>query len=316
MNFKKQLLVLVVIALVVAAFTGCTATDSTDSKGATAANYNQGALSEAELNAKLIKTIGLQSLLDLVDQDMLADIQPITEDMTQAVNVRISTIKSQYLDKFDLTLKMNGFDSEDELKNALLFDAQRQAYINHFVGTTLVTEDDIQAYYDQFEPQIQASHILIRATDDSQAAQDDAKKLAQELTNRIAAGEDFAALAVEFSNDPGSGANGGDLGPFGRGMMVTEFEDAAFTLAIGEVTAEPVKTQFGYHIIKKTAQDQKLSFEEMKLEIQKLLAEEKLKADQNLGTKALIQLRKDNGMEILNPVLSEQYKLFTEQLAP
>ncbi|MBP6440251.1 MAG: peptidylprolyl isomerase [Caldilineaceae bacterium] len=79
--------------------------------------------------------------------------------------------------------------------------------------------------------------------------------LANELRARILAGEDFAALAAEYSDDVGSGQNGGDLGWFGRGMMVAPFEEAAFSLPVGEVS-EPVKTDFGYHLIEVTERDE------------------------------------------------------------
>lgn len=78
--------------------------------------------------------------------------------------------------------------------------------------------------------------------------------LANELRARILAGEDFAALAAEYSDDFGSAQNGGDLGWFGRGMMVAPFEEAAFSLAVGEVS-EPVQTDFGYHLIEVVERD-------------------------------------------------------------
>jgi foldase protein PrsA len=68
------------------------------------------------------------------------------------------------------------------------------------------------------------------------------------VTELLKNGTDFAKLAGQFSTDTGSGAVGGDLGWFGRGAMVSEFEDAAFSQPIGEI-GEPVQTQFGYHII-------------------------------------------------------------------
>ena len=85
---------------------------------------------------------------------------------------------------------------------------------------------------------------------------DDAETLAlaQEIRQRLADGEEFAALAAEYSDDPGSAANGGDLGWFGRGRMVAPFEEAAFALAVNEIS-EPVKTDFGYHIIEVLEQD-------------------------------------------------------------
>jgi parvulin-like peptidyl-prolyl isomerase len=86
---------------------------------------------------------------------------------------------------------------------------------------------------------------------------DDAQALARviEVQKKLAAGEDFAALAAQYSDDPGSKTQGGDLGWFARGQgLVKEFEDAAFSLPIGEVS-EPVKTQFGYHLIRVDEKD-------------------------------------------------------------
>lgn len=87
---------------------------------------------------------------------------------------------------------------------------------------------------------IQASHILVEK-------QSQALKILDELSK----GSDFKELAKKHSTCP-SGKRGGDLGSFGRGQMVKPFEDAAFALNVGETTKEPVKTQFGYHIIKRT----------------------------------------------------------------
>jgi peptidyl-prolyl cis-trans isomerase C len=87
---------------------------------------------------------------------------------------------------------------------------------------------------------IKASHILVEK-------QSQALKILQELDG----GSEFKELARKYSTCP-SGKRGGDLGSFGRGQMVKPFEDAAFKLNVGEVTKNPVKTQFGYHIIKRT----------------------------------------------------------------
>lgn len=87
--------------------------------------------------------------------------------------------------------------------------------------------------------QVRASHILVKTEDE-----------ANRILKRISDGEDFTAVAKRFSSCP-SRKNGGDLGWFGRGMMATEFEKAAFAADAGNVVG-PVKTQFGYHVIKVT----------------------------------------------------------------
>lgn len=86
---------------------------------------------------------------------------------------------------------------------------------------------------------IRCSHILVQKQSEALAA-----------IERLKKGESFANLAKELSIDKGSGKKGGDLGSFGRGMMVRPFEEAAFKLERGQLS-EPVKTEFGYHIIKR-----------------------------------------------------------------
>jgi len=94
---------------------------------------------------------------------------------------------------------------------------------------------------------VKVSHILINqyGSDENNLAE------ANKIYQRLIAGESFEKLAKEFSKDPGSGSNGGDLGYFSKGMMVKEFEDASFSGAVG-VVQKPVKTTYGYHIIKVT----------------------------------------------------------------
>ena len=87
---------------------------------------------------------------------------------------------------------------------------------------------------------IKCSHILVKKQSE-----------ALSILERLKKGENFNNLAKEFSIDKASAKRGGDLGLFGRGMMVKPFEEAAFKLNKGEITSEPVKTEFGYHIIKR-----------------------------------------------------------------
>jgi peptidyl-prolyl cis-trans isomerase D len=114
------------------------------------------------------------------------------------------------------------------------------------------TDADLRAAYeaspDRFrtDEQRRARHILVAVDADTDDAA--ALRLATDLRARIAAGEDFAALVRKFSDDPGSTASGGDLGWAARGTYVAAFEAALFGQQVGEVS-EPVKTEFGYHVI-------------------------------------------------------------------
>ncbi len=126
---------------------------------------------------------------------------------------------------------------------------------------------DLQAYYDGHKNEwetVTARHILIRFKGSPVGLKDGEKDLtdeealakAKDLRAKIVAGGDFAALAKAESDDVGSGANGGSLGEFTRGRMVPPFDEAAFTLKVNDVS-EPVKTQFGYHVIQVTKHDTK-----------------------------------------------------------
>jgi peptidyl-prolyl cis-trans isomerase D len=120
------------------------------------------------------------------------------------------------------------------------------------------TDAEIEEYYAAekarltVEEQRRARHILIKLEEDaSEAAVAAARSKAEDLVKRLREGADFAALAKEFSDDPGSAVEGGDLGLFGKGMMVPEFEAATFALD-KDAISDPVRSPFGFHIIQVT----------------------------------------------------------------
>lgn len=134
--------------------------------------------------------------------------------------------------------------------------------------------------------EVKASHILILATEENAEAK------AFELLAELKGGKDFAELAKARSQDPGSGAKGGDLGFFGRGRMAKAFEEAAFRLKVGELSGL-VETQFGYHIIKVTDRKDagKQPFDEVRSTLlqevtQKILSEGRIKAGQQIMQRA------------------------------
>ena len=94
---------------------------------------------------------------------------------------------------------------------------------------------------------MRASHILIKP---AERGDDEARALAEEILKQLNDGADFTEMAAEFSEDPTVAKNNGDLGTFGRGKMVPAFEDAVFALREPGELAGPVKTKFGYHIIR------------------------------------------------------------------
>jgi peptidyl-prolyl cis-trans isomerase C len=150
------------------------------------------------------------------------------------------------------------------------------------IGKTVKASDaEVRKYYDEHPSDFErarASHILIRFQGSQVPIRPGQKDLteaeslakAQALLKRVKAGGDFAKIAEAESDDTGTGAKGGDLDEFGRGQMVGPFDEAVFAMKPGDVS-EPVKTQFGYHIIKLVSRH-KVSYEEAKAPIERKLS--------------------------------------------
>ena len=186
----------------------------------------------------------------------------------------------------------SGMESDPDYVNRMRFLKRRSLRDAYFVKNIqdTVTEADIRTAYDKEaaalagKEEIRARHILVKS-------EEEAKAVIAELDD----GADFAELAKSKSTGP-SGPKGGDLGFFGQGQMVPPFETAAFSLTPGSHSKEPVKTQFGYHVIKveekRAAQPPK--FEEIRASLRDSLVREKF-------TKAVAELKKNAKIEILQP---------------
>jgi peptidyl-prolyl cis-trans isomerase C len=174
------------------------------------------------------------------------------------IDARIAQIRGQFPSEqaFAQTLAQRQLTLEGlraDVRQGLQIDKMIDAEVS---GRTTVTAEQVNDFYTknptefQQTERVRASHILIRVPEGADAkAKDEARARAAAILTDVKAGGDFAALAKEHSQDPGSGRQGGDLGFFERGQMVGPFEQAAFSLAAGQAS-ELVETQFGFHIIK------------------------------------------------------------------
>jgi peptidyl-prolyl cis-trans isomerase C len=186
-----------------------------------------------------------------------------------------------------LTLAQEGkrrkLDEQPEFKTQLAYQNQQSLanYTYLAISKDLKLDDaTLHAYYDAHKAdyeQVHARHILIRMHGSTVPMKPGAKDLtteealakAQDLEKRLKAGDDFGKLAAAESDDSQSALNGGDLGTFPHGKMVPSFDEAVFKMTPGQIS-EPVKSQFGYHIIKLEGTETK-SFDEVKVEIEKKL---------------------------------------------
>ena len=180
---------------------------------------------------------------DKIDLNYVWLTPALVESKVKVTDAGLKQFFEQNLEKFRVSEKVS--------LRYLQFDPAR--YENE-VAT--LTDEELQRYYrrnlDQFEilEQIKAAHILLSVAEDADSVTvQKRRELAEQLLQQLQDGADFAQLAKNHSDDKSNAANGGELGTFGRGTMVREFEDAVFTLRPGQLS-DVVQTPFGFHIIK------------------------------------------------------------------
>lgn len=214
-----------------------------------------GDITQEEFYNSMKEIAGDQLLQQVVVEQILNDKYEVTDE---EIDAELATVKEQYGEGYEAALAQSNV-TEEMLKSNIRFTLLQEKATKDVE----VTDEEIQKYYDQASQELNARHILV---------EDEAT--ANEIIEKLNAGEDFAELAKEFSTDPGSGAQGGDLGWFSVGTMVPAFNDAAYALEIDKIS-EPVQSDFGYHIIQvkeKRAVKDYGTLEEKKEEIRESIA--------------------------------------------
>jgi peptidyl-prolyl cis-trans isomerase C len=254
---------------------------------------------------KVVAKVGmleiLQSELDLAIENLDPQLAQLPEDqrtvaaLSGAIDVKLlveGAIKDG-LDKSDAFAKRLSFIKDRELHNVY--------FRKHVVDA--ITTEEVKARYDKEiasipeEEEASARHILV-------SSEDEAKAVIAELDG----GKDFAEVAKEKSTDSNKDA-GGDLGWFGKGRMVPEFETAAFALEKGAYTKTPVQTQFGFHVIK--LEDKRIapppSFEMVEQQVRQLVMRDKY-------ISVIEAAKADQKVEIMDETLKKGYEEASKQL--
>jgi peptidyl-prolyl cis-trans isomerase C len=201
-----------------------------------------------------------KALDNLIDQKLLV---MAAEDRGFGVtdadfNTAVAQIKARFPSEVEFTnaLQQQGMTQEDFLESFRSDLTIRNFVQSAFTDTINVTLAEARTYFDTHPAEfvspeaVHARHILMRTTQNSTPEEDAAaRQRAEAAHKRVQGGEDFIAVARDASEDETTSQNGGDLGFFTRGQMVAPFDSVAFTLAPGAVSG-PVKTQFGWHVIK------------------------------------------------------------------
>lgn len=260
------------------------------------------------------------SVIETIDKIILEKKYKEDSELKEYVDAQINNYIQQYgEDGFKQALEQSNM-TENDLRATIALDYRRNLAVKDYIKKQ-IKDDEINKYYENdVRGDIKASHILIKpATTDSSTeeekakAEEEALKKAKDVIKRLDKGEKFSDLAKELSDD-GSASDGGDLGYFSKGKMVDAFENAVVKLEKGKYTTEPVKSEYGYHIILKVDQKAKPKLKEVKDEIIDNLVNDKLNSDEKLKYKALYEIRKEAKLEIHDDATKNKYESYMKEL--
>jgi peptidyl-prolyl cis-trans isomerase C len=262
-------------------------------------------------DSKVVATINGKPITDadllVADGEIGADMGSLPPDQKRMSLVEFLIDNQLFAEAGEASKLGEGKEFEDRLAY-LKRRALRELYFEKIIKGSVSDADARKIYDDQVkmlkpEEEVSARHILVESED----------KI-KEIKEKVKGGGDFVALAKEFSKDPGSKDNGGDLGYFGKGQMVPEFEQVVFTLKKGDVS-DPVKTQFGWHLIKiedrRTKQPPAFDIVKDRI-LQSLLLQKAQQSATELRSKAKIEFV-DEGIK---KAIDDRNKTMQQQTAP
>ena len=260
------------------------------------AKTNETEYTAEQLYQELVNAYGLSNGVSLVDTKILEKKFSVDED---AIKELIDEFKVQLGTNYYAFMQQYGLNTDEEIydyfKLAQLQDAA-------FALEYPITDDQLQAAYEAYQAKLKARHILV---EDEETAKEIIAKL-DEAEDKEAT---FKELAAEYGTDS-TASNGGDLGAFGEGEMVSEFEEGTKALEVNTYTKEPVKSQFGYHVIYRY--DDARTFDEMKEELESELRSEEY-TQLRLET-ILIKYRSEANFKFTDELLQKRYETIVKNI--
>jgi foldase protein PrsA len=286
-------------------------------------------LKEGNITADDLYTIikdksGAQVITDEIDNLILNEKYENDDDEKEYIESQIKSLEDSATENevtYEYLLNYYGYEDEASFKESLILNYRREKAINEYLKENL-DEKDINNYYENnVFGDVEVKHILIAPdytddmSDDAMAVADaNSKVVAESVIKKLNDGEEWDALAKEYSDDSTNSNEGGDLGWITAGEMVADFEAAAFSLEKDEYTKEPVKTEYGYHIIYKTDEKEKATLEDSTDTIKAALVSSLLEDDPTLAIDALVKVRAESNLEIIDTELKTLYSnLITQQ---
>lgn len=319
--FVNMSLVLTIILLV----TGCTNAKLKNGEEKVV-SFDKDKITADTLYKSLKEKYGINVLIDLMDHKLLDKEFATTEEEKTQIESQITQMKQSYQDNeegFKQAIQQYfGVQDEKELRELLSLEYKRNSAIEKYVADH-IDDAEIEEYYNtKTVGKTTARHILIKpetkdnmTEEEKSDAEKKAEDKARDIIKQLEDGKKFATLAKKYSDDAGTKNDGGKLEEFDNESNMDEnFLAATAKLKEGEYTKEPVKSQYGYHIILKEKEKDKPKLKSVKKNIQKTLANEKLENNATLRYEALRDYREEKGLKFTDSDLKKEYNKYMERL--
>ena len=278
-----------------------------------------------DLYEELKENYGTDTLISLIDE-YIADkeIQEFTKENEEYVQEVVDYYK-EYAEYYGVDLAtflssyagLTGITTEDQFYNYILKDYKKSLAIIKYIGEN-ADEKDIKDYYNEnYSDSLTVKHILIQVDsedEDKEAAEKEAYNTAVKLIKKLddtksdKLEDKFDELAEDYSDDTETYSNGGLIEEFVKSDVVEEFWNASYELKDGKYTAEPIKTTYGYHVILKISSTPVEEYKNIKDDVRKAYAENKLNADSTLFHKSWDELRNKYKLSFKDDLMKEAYK--------
>ncbi len=279
----KKLMIVLAVLLGLSSLAAC----GNNSKDSAVVTTKGGKITQDQFYKELKAKYGDQVLQEMVYDKLLKKKYNVSQ---KEIDKKINEVKGQFPTDaaFKSALQQNNLTEKSFKQNVEQQLLLTKATTDGVTASTKEMKDYFSKNKDKLI-EVKASHILVKD-----------KKTADAIEKKIKDGQDFATLAKKYSTDP-SKDKGGDLGWFHKGDMVPEFEKKAFSMKVGDIS-DPVKSQYGYHIIKLTGK--KDTFDELKPEIKDAVIKSKAKAPQDV----LQKLVKNSDVKIKDDQFKDLFK--------
>ena len=319
-EFSIACIIIFVLAIIIVVLAFSKRIPKTKSGEEILASIDGLTITSDKLYSNLKDSYGTNQVINMIDEAIADDyVKELTKENEKYIDQVVDYYK-QYADYYGVSFEeflsqyvgISGVTTEDEFRDYVTKDYKKTLAVKKYIGSTISEEELKKEFKENYKEKLTVRHILIEVNDET--SEEDAKAKAEELIKQLNEVKDdtdklekkFKDLAYDNSDDTATYEDGGLYTDFSKGEVDESFYKAAKDLKKGEYTAEPVKSQYGYHIIFKVSSKTN-KYEDVKDKIKDDLAEKKLNEDSTLQVSAWDKLRKKYNLKINDTDVKKAY---------